>query len=89
MSRLDLSRKPLVVAAALKRAEEPGIEQLAKRSPLERLGKPEDVAELIAFLVAPPLGACRGRRRLFDLDALERRHQWIRSTTLSSIPTWM
>ena len=44
------------------------IEHLAKMPPLERLGRPEDIANVVAFLVGPD-GACL----VYAVKALPRR----------------
>lgn len=37
------------------------VEQLAKQSPLERLGSPEDIAQVVAFLVGEEGGWVNGQ----------------------------
>jgi 3-oxoacyl-[acyl-carrier protein] reductase len=47
---------PVGTELFLKGKTAPQIEELSKLAPLERLGKPEDIAEVVSFLVGPDGG---------------------------------
>ena len=52
---------PVATELFLTGKEEPQIEQLRKLSPLERLGQPEDIANLVSFLAGPDGGWVNGQ----------------------------
>ena len=47
---------PVATELFLKGKTAPQIDELSKLAPLERLGKPEDIAEVVSFLVGPDGG---------------------------------
>jgi 3-oxoacyl-[acyl-carrier protein] reductase len=52
---------PIATELFLKGKTESQIDQLSKLSPLERLGQPEDIANVISFLASPDGGWVNGQ----------------------------
>jgi 3-oxoacyl-[acyl-carrier protein] reductase len=52
---------PVATELFLKDKSEPDIERLSKMPPIERLGQPEDIANIVSFLVGPDGGWVNGQ----------------------------